>query len=115
MGPLNHFSYRPFAMIQSPSRFSFSIFQKFLATFNFMSDIEACRKAMELVKSGDWHGAHDIVEQLHSSQAAHVHAYLHRVEGDQWNADYWYRRAGQKRSANSIEEEWQEIYDLFTQ
>ena len=26
--------------------------------------------------------------------AAHVHAYLHRVEGDLGNARYWYRRAG---------------------
>ncbi len=69
---------------------------------------------MELLRSGDWKGAHDIVEHLHSSMAAHVHAHLHRVEGDQWNADYWYRRAGRISPSVSIEEEWKEIYDLVT-
>ncbi len=35
-----------------------------------------------------------------------VHAYLHRLEGDLANADYWYRRAGTERPAASLQEEW---------
>ena len=47
-----------------------------------------------------------IVDQ---STGAWVHAYLHRKEGDQWNANYWYRRAGRSMSQCSLDEEWEEI------
>lgn len=43
--------------------------------------------------------------------AAAVHAYLHRKEGDIWNANYWYRTAGRKPFAGSLEEEWQALVD----
>ena len=64
-------------------------------------------------KRGDWKKAHDLVEQLNSVEAAWIHAYLHRVEGDEWNADYWYRRAGKQKSGKSIAEEWQYLVDYF--
>jgi len=35
-----------------------------------------------------------------------VHAYLHRKEGDQANAEYWYRRCGSGPCLLSLEEEW---------
>ena len=38
-----------------------------------------------------------------------VHALVHRIEGDDANAGYWYRRAGKTRHSGSIEEEWQII------
>lgn len=38
-----------------------------------------------------------------------MHAYLHRVEGDENNAGYWYRRAGKPHSSAPRAEEWQEI------
>ena len=31
---------------------------------------------------GDWVRAHDLVDSLTTAEAAHVHAYLHRKEGD---------------------------------
>ena len=37
--------------------------------------------------------AHKIVQDEATADAAWVHAYLHRVEGDLGNAGYWYRRA----------------------
>ena len=37
-----------------------------------------------------------MVQDLTSKEAAWVHAYLHRKEGDQMNAAYWYDRAGKK-------------------
>lgn len=55
---------------------------------------------------GDWGKAHAQVDQLEGKDAAHIHAYLHRKEGDQWNADYWYRRAGVTRPALTLDEEW---------
>ena len=43
---------------------------------------------------GDWHEAHELAQAQDDAQGAWVHAWLHRVEGDLGNADYWYRRAG---------------------
>lgn len=62
---------------------------------------------------GDWHKAHSLVDSLPGIEAAHVHAYLHRKEGDISNADYWYRRAERKRPAVELDEEWQELVDRF--
>lgn len=44
-------------------------------------------------RRGDWNRAHEIVQDLDTREAAAVHAYLHRREGDESNARYWYRRA----------------------
>jgi hypothetical protein len=35
-----------------------------------------------------------------------LHALCHRIEGDDWNAGYWYRRAGRERGHGAIEAEW---------
>jgi hypothetical protein len=67
-------------------------------------------KALNLDKIGDWNGAHEIVQLINTQEAYWVHAYLHRKEGDIWNADYWYRRANKKRPDISFEEEWELIY-----
>ena len=58
---------------------------------------------------GDWDRAHKIVQDEDSSDAAWVHAYLHRVEGDLGNAAYWYRQAGQPTAKDSLQAEWQRI------
>ena len=42
-------------------------------------------------------------------KAPGVHAYLHRVEGDESNAGYWYGRAEKPHCQTSLEEEWVEI------
>lgn len=62
---------------------------------------------------GDWERAHDLVNDLDDKQSAHVHAYLHRKEGDLWNADYWYRRAGRQRPALTLDEEWATLVNLL--
>ena len=46
---------------------------------------------------GDWKRAHEIVQGEKGEDAAAVHAYLHRKEGDLSNADYWYGRARRQR------------------
>ena len=56
---------------------------------------------------GNWDKSHETVQDLSSKNAAWVHAYLHRKEGDIWNADYWYSRAGKVRPKVSLEEEWE--------
>src|SRR5258706_445664 len=57
----------------------------------------------------DWSKAHSMVDNLEDATACWVHAYLHRKEGDISNADYWYRKAGRKRSDISLETEWETI------
>jgi len=58
---------------------------------------------------GDWQKAHTIIQEIENKTAAWIHAYLHRKEGDIWNADYWYTRAGKKRPLAALEEEWESI------
>lgn len=58
---------------------------------------------------GNWEKAHELVNDLKDQPSCWVHAYLHRKEGDNWNADYWYRNANKKRPNISLEEEWQLI------
>jgi hypothetical protein len=57
----------------------------------------------------DWERAHAIVMDEDSREAAWVHAYLHRVEGDHENAGYWYRRAAVAAARTSLEDEWRHI------
>jgi len=58
---------------------------------------------------GDWDRAHDMVNDIGHPDADWIHAYLHRKEGDQWNAGYWYRRAGKNMPDVSLEMEWKSI------
>jgi len=60
---------------------------------------------------GDWDGAHDCAQEDTSRDGAWVHAYLHRKEGDEGNAGYWYARAGRPMPAKDVtlEAEWAAI------
>ena len=58
---------------------------------------------------GDWDQAHKIVQDEAGPDAAWVHAYLHRVEGDIGNAGYWYRQALRPPANGSPEAEWDRI------
>ncbi|MCO5239960.1 MAG: hypothetical protein M9904_07880 [Chitinophagaceae bacterium] len=55
---------------------------------------------------GDWNKAHEMVQDIHDSKASHIHAYLHRKEGDVSNARYWYTRAGKPCPTVTLQEEW---------
>lgn len=55
---------------------------------------------------GDWTRAHDLVNELETTDAMAVHAYLHRKEGDAGNAGYWYRRAGRRAEPGALDAEW---------
>ena len=66
-------------------------------------------KALWWDAKGDWSRAHALVDSPTSPESTWIHAYLHRKEGDLWNADYWYSRAGKKRPSHSLEEEFKVI------
>jgi hypothetical protein len=59
---------------------------------------------------GNFDEAHEIAQDESGGRdAAWVHAYLHRKEGDAGNAGYWYRQARQPHASVSLEEEWRQI------
>jgi hypothetical protein len=60
---------------------------------------------------GDWTRAHSLVDELEAPEAMAVHAYLHRKEGEAWNADYWYRRAGRQFHRPTLEAEWEALVE----
>lgn len=39
--------------------------------------------------------AHEVCQAMEGPTGAELHAIVHRREGDFWNAQYWYRRAGE--------------------
>jgi hypothetical protein len=70
-------------------------------------------KALWLDARGDWDGAHNAAQADESGAGDWVHAYLHRKEGDQGNAAYWYRRAGKPVCRASLDEEWSAIAEAL--
>ena len=62
--------------------------------------------ALWWAKKNDWDKAHAIVMDDEGADAAWVHAWLHRVEGDLPNARYWYRQAGRPDAKCALESEW---------
>lgn len=52
-------------------------------------------RATEMALAGEWAGAHAIV-QAHEDDATAcwIHACLHKLEPDEANSRYWYRRSG---------------------
>jgi hypothetical protein len=58
---------------------------------------------------GDWKRAHKSAQQGEGVEGSWVHAYLHRKEGDQGNAAYWYSRAGKPVCREPLDAEWSSI------
>ena len=58
---------------------------------------------------GDWEASHNIAQDMHSELGNWIHGYLHRKEGDEWNAGYWYRQANRPFPKLSLEEELKEL------
>ena len=72
-------------------------------------------RAIELALADDWDAAHNIVQQHEGdSTAAWIHAVLHKIEGDDANSRYWYRRADRMaRVADKPREELVAIRDAL--
>ena len=70
-------------------------------------------RALDAEQQGDWAKAHELVQDMVTAEAAWVHAYLHRVEGDEGNAEYWYNRAVQPVCTTSLDAEWKALYAEF--
>lgn len=66
-------------------------------------------RALWLGLRGEWTAAHEIAQAQGGADAAWVHAWLHRIEGDEANAAYWYRRAGKDLGHGSTQAEGEAI------
>lgn len=56
---------------------------------------EHLKHAVELARAGEWQAAHALVQPDETGElACWLHACLHKIEGDEANARYWYRRSG---------------------
>ena len=66
-------------------------------------------RALWFLKKGDWEKAHECAQKDEGPDGSWVHALLHRIEGDEANADYWYGQAGKKKPDVSTDQEWSEI------
>jgi len=62
---------------------------------------------------GDWGKSHELAQNVNTVDGSWVHAYLHRKEGDQFNAQYWYNRANQKMPDYTLNEEWDKIVEAL--
>lgn len=72
------------------------------------------KEAMELDAIEDWEAAHRIVQHWDTPEANWIHAYLHRKEGDAWNANYWYEKANRVMpTTKSFESEAEEILEFL--
>ena len=58
---------------------------------------------------GDWKRAHEAAQQDEGREGSWVHAYLHRKEGDQGNAAYWYSQAAKDVCRDALDAEWLSI------
>jgi len=63
-------------------------------------------RAVELLETGAWQQAHEIVQEDKSALAAWLHGIVHTLEGDLDNAQYWYRKADRVfRGSDAVKEE----------
>jgi hypothetical protein len=68
-------------------------------------------EAVERALAGDWRAAHLIAQEHEGDEIANwIHAVVHRLEGDEGNARYWYRRCGRPfREEVATDQELREI------
>jgi len=69
-------------------------------------------KILNLAKQGEWDRAHQLIQPYSDQNSCLIHAYLHRIEGDLSNAQYWYNRAELSMPENTLEQELERLYLL---
>jgi len=88
---------------------NFDTFQQSLSTNTPPANSNVYLQSLWHDAKGDWDQAHTLIQDLSDKSAAWIHAYLHRKEGDIWNANYWYTKAGQRMPGYGLEQEWEEL------
>lgn len=78
------------------------------------SQFSALQQGLWHAAKGNWEAAHNIAQEHEGEKDFdHLHAHLHRVEGDEWNAGYWYKRAGVNLPSKPVNEELNDLINLW--
>ncbi|WP_420602052.1 hypothetical protein [Flagellimonas sp.] len=92
---------------------NYKTFQETLSDSSPPNDWSLALQALWWDAKGDWNASHDIAQELHTQMGSWIHAYLHRKEGDDWNAGYWYRQAGRSFPKLTLEEELKQLVQFI--
>lgn len=84
-------------------------FEHSLAYYAPPPELNLAVQALWYDAKGDWEKAHSLAQEVFGPEGAWVHAFLHRKEGDEGNARYWYARARKPFPEISLTEEWRDI------
>ena len=90
-------------------------FNQFLETLNSENppkEWPSALKALWFDTKGNWNASHDIAQDLHNNLGSWIHAYLHRKEGDEFNAGYWYRMANRPIPTITLDEELKQMVEF---
>ena len=89
---------------------------------NFQNSVRQKEKPKELSKelealwedaNGNWERAHELAQNINFNNGNRIHAYLHRKEGDDFNARYWYSQCGLSLPTVSLNDEWEQMVKEF--
>ena len=100
---------RILVFLQSLSKMTFDEFRQSLTATEPPAGLTHALAGLWWDSKGNWKRAHDSAQQDGGVEGSWVHAYLHRKEGDQGNAAYWYSRAGKPVCRESLDAEWVSI------
>ncbi len=92
---------------------TFDLFIDSIQSKQQLRGLPAPLKALWLDGVGDWESAHEAIQEESDIGSALVHAYLHRKEGDLWNARHWYKTAGRKPFEGPLKTEWEVLVREF--
>ncbi len=76
-------------------------------------ELNNIQKSLWYISKGNWDKAHSIVQFIFSKNAAWVHAFIHRVEGDNANANFWYRNAGKEFPNTDQKQEYNQLVETL--
>ena len=65
-----------------------------------MDNTEQLKIAVQAALDGDWEKSHKIAQDYSDDTACWIHAVLHKIEGDEFNSNYWYAKTNGKKFAD---------------
>ena len=62
-----------------------------------MDNSEQLKIAVQAALAGNWDQSHKIAQDYSDTTACWIHAVLHKIEGDEFNSNYWYAKTNGKK------------------
>lgn len=59
-----------------------------------LANVNEAARAGLFLHTGFWNEAHEVAQELHTPDGSYWHAFIHREEPDEFNAGYWFQKAG---------------------